>query len=391
MKYLEPFKLFIARKILLEAGDEPKEYQVINFWYKKDKTTNWKDILDFLFALEKENCISFGNIKIKSDFFSEKLGDFIEVDFNEETGQPMGGGLDRDAIKAKNFLGLGEKLFIKAEEEIAGGDGSFDSMIFEPDFSISKDELKSIDLSGSHLPYSKDIFKNLFFQIATDEPQKENLQKFLDNYIDNFQNDRLVWEGAEGLTPYKYKKQAEILRGVIQGIEKNYALRNRFLDDLKVYEILTSSYPSYEYIPEQFRLLDTILALEKAMIDEEAQEIIVIETMDINKGVGITRYDRDELLPFPVFKSSKTEKSVAIDLIKKQFEGGKKFVWRCRMCSDVLTHCETFEVFEELLNKFSESNPKTCKSGHKSWFFMKGDFMVFSVKCPIDDTRIFKA
>ena len=58
MKYLEPYEVFIIKKILLETTEKPIEYNIRDFYYEKE---NWKRLLDFLLELDKQDTIFLGN------------------------------------------------------------------------------------------------------------------------------------------------------------------------------------------------------------------------------------------------------------------------------------------------------------------------------------------
>jgi len=306
MKHLEQYKLFILKKLLLEIKGSFRNYELVDFLYQiPNKKTDFscKEVLKYLLKLEEDKFIKILNISIKRGFFENSLKDFIQVDFDRQ---------DRPAyatvLTPSNYLGLGKDLFEKYEKECCSGSIS----ILEPDtdLDISIKQLKGIDLVSQQLLYSDNLLANLNFKIDITKKQNEKIKNFINKYLSEFINDNLEIDSATEY--YKYSRQKEMLHTTILRFEKNYPIKNLWLNEENI-----SSYGYGEKVCriscplENYNFLETIFCLEKENEDERK---IKIEELDKEKGIKITDYS--EKIPSKI-KATQEKRNKTPDQIKE--------------------------------------------------------------------------
>lgn len=382
MKYLEPYKLFILKKLLIECNDSPKPFNVRDFWYEKE---NWKHILDYLNELTLPRSISLkedpgdsmiiiSNIALGKDFFESNLSGLLDADADEDG--LVGAAINKQRLESGNYLGLGRELYNKAEQEIA--DGSFNRFIFRPYFSLSFSDLDTIDLHSAGLPYSTAIFNNLTFFISLTPNQRKYLNDYLDKYLTQFRNDGLDRTQAEDF--YTAKKQEDILTGFIDHIENDYPIKNLFLNNDKIAQYYKGSYKSIDI--NKFRLIETALLLEKYIYKNTKQPVYRVEKMDYETGVSITKVGRDKTPP--ILK--------VVELIQSQFSSGKKFVWHCKVCGKAILETNNIEDIKNWIKQYSESNPLSCSitSAHKNWISIRDEKIIMTGFANADNSGFYK-
>jgi two-component sensor histidine kinase len=292
MKHLEQHKLFILKKLLLETDKSSRNYGLADFLYEipnKKSDFDYKEILEYLIKLVKNDFIKIDNIKVKREFFEQSLSNFIEVDFNEK-GRPAYADISMNKVKETDYIGLGNYLFNKYIKECC-----FDSIsILEPDtdLDITIKELENIIPSLSKLqPYSKDLSLNLEFEISTAKKQQDKVKKFIDKYLLEFMNDNLEIESATEY--YRYSKQKEMLQTTITRLGRDYPVKNLWLteDSINLYgqgdKVVIIGWPL-----ENFNFLETALCLEQ---ENKNGRKIKIEALDKEKGIRITDYSSKKL------------------------------------------------------------------------------------------------
>ena len=292
-------------------------------------------------------------------------------DFDEDG---LGGAyIDEVKLSEKNYLGLGKPLFSKVEQQIANG--SFSNFRFTSDFDLDINELQSIDLKSSRLPYSTDIFRNLLFSIFLDPSHRKTLEGYLNEYIKKFRSDDLEIEQAKNY--FGYTKQLSILNFVIKSVEQDFPLRNVPLNNEKIDEItkLTTHHDKLE----KFRLIDTLLGLEQETENEESGIKIGIQKLDASLGISIAKVTAPKGL----------KSNSAFMLLEGKFKQDNIFSWRCGICRNHLKDTGSVTEFGQWVAEFSKISPLKCNNSHENWLSIEAERIMQHSSARADNSKFF--
>lgn len=297
MKHWHPLKTFLVKKILLDERKDPKTYYLHNFGEFGHQT-----ITETILYLASKKYINLAGIKIHTDFFrnilSPKKGFFFD-----DKGSPISIGTDLEKIKEYYYIGLGEELFKKYEATCCSSGN-----IAEPEreLTINEDELWLIlsSLGFFVSDYVSLFFKNLFFYICLDAKQRNNLNRYLDDYLKKFSSDDLEIESATDF--YHYAKQREMLVNTIEHFRKDHKIKNLWIKEEDV-NFFGGEFDILRPIDSKHELLETALCLER-----EGTRI-KIEGVDVKKGIKITDSGIGFFTDIKSSESVRSDCSITID------------------------------------------------------------------------------
>src|SRR3989338_8449349 len=229
MKYLNQAELSTAKKLLLEAGGEPREY-----WTRSFANSGAVLIINFLLKAERESYLTVFGMKIGKNFFERMFSGhkyFTDLDNRPVSVVTDIRTADEEKIKKYDYIGLGKDVFARYREKCCRN-----KMLELPvaDLDISQKELAYILENRGHFTdaYSHILFESISFLITQNVAEKRSLEKWLDEYLTLFRNDDLESENA--VNHLKYAKQKELLDETLEHFRKNYRIKNLWLNEYDI-------------------------------------------------------------------------------------------------------------------------------------------------------------